>query len=284
MDLDLIADASGKSRFGFDAGMFDEAGFEFAFYNRVGFRHRFVYITADYAAVNQHVLRAMGMDQGSTGRESFIDGAQCGQLAPGYGKRCGVEILNRIPFAPVWGDCFAAICAFTFGVSEDWLVGEAGDQAIAILARNILGSKHRLDTGISGSVGMQIAEAKIRTIIWATDDAQGEGARGDFIRAVDFRAFNFAPAVQADQALTHGSARCGAYGLFGLRVHVENRIDNLAVSGAAAEHAAERIHYIGFGGRIVFLEERRSRDQHAGRTRAALCSSVTKKCLLQAVK
>src|SRR5258708_12405920 len=140
MDLDLIADASGKSRFGFDAGMFDEAGFEFAFYNRVGFRHRFVYITADYAAVNQHVLRAMGMDQWSTWRESFIDGAQCGQLAPGYGKRCGVEILNRIPFAHDCGDCFAAISGFNFRVGEDWLVGEAGDPAIPTFPRTILGT------------------------------------------------------------------------------------------------------------------------------------------------
>ena len=94
LDLDLIADAPGKSRFRLDASMLDEAGFKFAFHDRVRFGQRFLYIASHHAPASQHVLRAMSMDKRSTGRESFIDGSERRQFLPAYREGCRIKTLR----------------------------------------------------------------------------------------------------------------------------------------------------------------------------------------------
>ena len=280
----MIADAAGKSCFRLDASVFDEAGLEFAFDNCVRFRHRFVYIAAGYAAANQHVLCAMMMDERGIRRERFIDASQCGQLFPGDAETCRVKTLNRTRITHDCGDRFTAIPGPDFRVSEDRLVGEAWNHSVAIFAGNIFVRKHGLHAGISGDVGLRISEAKIRPVVGTADYAQGESACRNFICSVDFRAFNFGPSIEADQALANRSAGCRRRRFCAGLPEIENGVDNFAVASAAAEDAAQRIHHIGFGWAIVFLEQRRGRDQHARRARTALRRTVTEKRFLQTRK
>ena len=68
LNLDLVADTSCETRLRFDVGVLDEAGFEFAFHDGVGLGQRFFYIAPHHASADQHVLRAMGMDERSARR------------------------------------------------------------------------------------------------------------------------------------------------------------------------------------------------------------------------
>ena len=57
--------------------------------------------------------------------------------------------------------------------------------------------------------------------------------------------------------------------------------DDLAIAGAAAEHAAERVHDLGLGRLGLALQQRRRRDQHAGRADAALRGAMAQEGVLQ---
>ncbi len=59
--------------------------------------------------------------------------------------------------------------------------------------------------------------------------------------------------------------------------------DDLAVAGAAAEHAADRVHDLAFAGCGIVFQKSCCRDQHAGCARAALRGPVAQERFLQVV-
>src|SRR4029077_17187780 len=201
-----------------------------------------------------------------------------------HGKSCRVEILKRIGVADNFRDCFATIPGSGFLMSKYRLVGKAWNHAVAVFARNIFGGENRLNSWMSRDERREISEAKQSEVEGAADDTQSERVHGNFVRTIDFRALNFEFSVQADQTLTNGSAGCRTGGFFRLHMHVENGVDNFPISGTAAEHAADRIHYFGLGRSVIYFEERSGRDQHARSARPALGGAMTKERVLQTVK
>ena len=171
---------------------------------------------------------------------------------PAYGEVCGIEVFDRFRLADNCGYRFPAIAGLVVRVRKHGLVGEAGNHAVAIVAGNVFGGKNRFHSGMRRDEGWQIAEAKPGPIKRAADDAQREGIYWDFIGAVNLRAFDLVLSIQANQALTDGCARCGVCWFSTLQMpvaarRIEDRVDNLPVSGAAAEHSTQGILYFGLG-------------------------------------
>ena len=63
---------------------------------------------------------------------------------------------------------------------------------------------------------------------------------------------------------------------------IEHRSDDFAITSAAAEHATDCIHHVGFGWLRTAIEKRRSRHLHPGRADATLGRAVAKESALEA--
>ena len=110
-------------------------------------------------------------------------------------------------------------------------------------------------------------------------DADPERIGRHGIGAEQIGARDLGHAVDPRQARTDRSAggRSGGGGA----AHVHHRIDDLAVAGAAAEHAAQRILDLGAARRVTVGQHVLRRHQHAGRADAALRRAMIEKRLLQ---
>ncbi len=129
---------------------------------------------------------------------------------------------------------------------------------------------------------IQIAKLKARPVMGTANHAHSQRPRGRLIRPKNLRAVDFLFAIQPHQARAHGGS--------GRRRRIQrsagpclyNRADDLPISRAAAEHAANRIHHFALAGREILFEQRSRGHQHPGRTSAALRGTVGEKGLLQA--
>ena len=152
--------------------MLDETGFELAFYDHIRRCQPFLHIPAHHAAAGENIAGAMGMNQRSIRRQSFIDSPQRRQLFPGYGEGCRVETFNRLRLANDCCDCFSAIARTVFFTGKHGLVGEARNHTVAIFPRNVFGGENRLHARMRFHECLQISEAKLRPIIGAPDGKQ----------------------------------------------------------------------------------------------------------------
>jgi len=148
--------------------MLDEAGFKFAFNDCVRLGQSLLYIPSQHASASQHVLRAMSMDEPSTGRESFINGSERRQFFPAYWDSCRIKLFDCLCFADNRGDGFTPIPSFL--VRKNRLIRKAWNHAVTIFTRHVFGGKNRLHAGMSRNERLQITEAKPRPMIRASDD------------------------------------------------------------------------------------------------------------------
>ena len=90
-------------------------------------------------------------------------------------------------------------------------------------------------------------------------------------------------AVEPDRRRADGVAagRHAAIERGGMARGVQHGLDDLAVAGAAAEHAAQRIAHVLFAGRGISFEQRRGRNQEARRADAALRGAMREEGGLQ---
>jgi hypothetical protein len=148
--------------------MLDEAGFKFAFNHCIRVSQSLLYIPSRHASASQHILRAMSMDEPSTGRESFINGSEQRQFLPAYREGCRIKLFDCLCFADNRGDGFTPMASFL--VRKNRLIRKAWNHAVTIFTRHVLGGKNRLHAGMSRNEGLQITEAKLRPMIRASDD------------------------------------------------------------------------------------------------------------------
>jgi hypothetical protein len=86
----------------------------------------------------------------------------------------------------------------------------------------------------------------------AADDAHSQRALRDFVGAKDFGAIHFLLAIEPHQPGADRGTRFRRT-LRDRLTRFHDRANDLAISGAAAQHTADRIHHFGFiGRRIVF--------------------------------
>jgi len=91
------------------------------------------------------------------------------------------------------------------------------------------------------------------------------------------------PAIKPGDARADGFAReRGNIHKFAATGGIENRRDDFAVAGAAAEHTAERILHVLFGWFTTPIQQRDGGYQHSGRADAALGRAMGGKAALEA--
>ena len=137
--------------------------------------------------------------------------------------------------------------------------------------------------GVAATYAARSPSVKLRPVMRRAHDADRERTVGGLVGAEDVGAAQLALAVDPAHALSHGLAdRRGR--LRGRLVHPgdHHRRDDLAVAGAAAEHAAERVHHLRLGGARRHSQQRRRRDEHPRRADAALRRAVRMERALQA--
>src|SRR5712691_10821739 len=106
-------------------------------------------------------------------------------------------------------------------------------------------------------------------MVGVTDGSNGERTGWSLISAKNLAAFNFLFAIQADQPLadrvTGLRRNLGRSG----RLSVKDSVDDFAISRAAAQHPANRVHYFGFVGCVILIKQTGGADQHPGSARSA---------------
>src|SRR5258705_6672882 len=135
----------------------------------------------------------------SAGGESFVDFLESRQFLPDNRKLGGIKHFDGFRFPYDGGHSFAAMTHLPAG--EYGLVGEARNYSIAVFSGNVFGSENRGDSGMVANECFQVAEIETRPMIGTADHANGQSANGNFIGAKDLTAFDFAPSVEADEAL-----------------------------------------------------------------------------------
>ena len=269
LHLDAIADAPGKAGFRLDIGVFDEAGFEQTFRENFRARHSRLEIAPRDAAAGQNIGAAIGVKERRALGQSRVHRRQRGQHCPSHRKPREVEPLHRLRLADDERDRLAAETGDLF--CKGGLVGERADHAIAIFTRDIARLENGDKAGIGFDIGVRVANGEARVRMRRADRLGDERVGRPFVGAENLRPRKLFRAVQpcqafadraADRRLDHNSS------VEAMRRHYG--LDDLAIAGAAAEHAAERLHRLRFGRRGGFAQQRGRGQQHRRRADSAL--------------
>src|ERR1700737_2923656 len=105
-----------------------------------------------------------------------------------------------------------------------------------------------MNSGMRCDKSVEVAKAKAGAMVRTSDGADHERTSRDFVRAENLGSTHLALAIQADQPLTYRVSRRRLE--LGARSSTSflHRGDDLAITGTAAEHAADGVHYFIFAG------------------------------------
>ncbi len=195
------------------------------------------------------------------------------------GKVSRSQRVQRGGFADDDGDGLAALAGA--GLGQRRLVGEGGDDAEAVVAGDVGGGEDvDLAGGFSGPGG-SVADGEGGGMVRRADRAHFKRVGSGVVGAVDFGAHDLGQPVEAFDTGADGvaglGARRGPIGDGG----VANRVDDLGIAGAAAEHAAERVFGLGPGWLRIVPQQGGGGHQHARRADAALRRPVAQEGGLQ---
>ena len=265
LDFDALAHAAREAGLRFDIGVLDEAGLEFALDHDIGGRETRLDIAARDAPARQDIAGPAGMNALRVGRQRGFHARQRRQGPPRDGKTGEIERARRIVLADDQSDRFAA--KPRDALRERRLVGEGADDAETIDAGDVLGGEYGDDAGMGAPIAVEVAEFEMGVCMRRTDRARGQSVRRPFVRAEDLRAREFSRAVETRKTAAH----CGRLGRFGRerRLGVDGvayGVENRAVAGATAEHAAERVLDLGVirsRGAPKAITTNKSTDEHS---------------------
>ena len=281
VDLDAVADAAGEAGLGLDRRVFHEAGLERALGRRGRGRERRLDVAPHDAPAREDVAGPPRMQQRRVRRERRRHRGRGRQVPPGDRDVGEVERADDGRIADDRRHRLAAEARLRLG--EDGLVGEGRDDAVAVQARHVAGGEDRGDAGMRRRIGGEVAEREGRPVVGTAHRPQQERIGGADIGAEPFRALDLAAPVEPDDAIAD-TARLGigteGPGLGG----VEHGRDDLAVAGAAAEHAAQGVlDRVPVRTRLAPEQGGRG-HQHAGRAEAALRRAVAQEGGLQGAR
>ena len=152
--------------------------------------------------------------------------------------------------------------------------------AVQVPPRNIRCGQHPDQSGMGRQQWAKVADAEAGVGVRAAHRPHRQPCLGrQRIRAEFFRPGHLARAIDLLDPRTHAMAhvRSGARP----RCEIQHRLDDLAVAGAAAQHAAERILHLRLARGGDAGEQVGRRHQHRRSADAALRRAVPEKCLLQ---
>ena len=164
------------------------------------------------------------------------------------------------------------------------LVSQVGVDADAVVG-HVDGGEYPLHAGPRSGRRLQIAALDLGRVMGRADDAEPERVPRDGIGAVALGTGELGLAVELGEAGADGGPRRGrCQGQRGVACSVEHRGHDLAVAGAATEHAAEPVHHLCLAGARRGAQQFGCGNQHARRARAALGRAVAQEGPLQAVE
>ncbi len=276
----VLDERLGVPGLGFDVGVFDVARGELALGNEGRRRDRAIDVALRHAAADEHVVGLRSVDRRGRGERRVELARGCerlpldGDLALGDardGVRLADEAQHRLA------------AEAHLAVREHRLVFHVRENAEAV-DRHVACRNHGREAGMLREQRCNVADAKPRARARRPDGSQPERILRSRVGAVALRAGQLGDAVGLHGARADRPARLrrGDRDLaLGRREH---RLDDLAVAGAAAQHAAERV--LDVAGRRVAIarEEIARRHEHARRADAALRRAVREECLLQPIE
>ena len=168
---------------------------------------------------------------------------------------------------------------------EHRLVLRVGEDAEGVLARHVVRRQDGHEPWHARLDRRQIAQRELRARMRGADDAHPKRIGGSFVGAEQVGAGHLGPAVDPMQPRPDGATRgCLGRTLRGQPAgHVHDRIDDLVVAGAAAQHAADAVGDLGARRRRRAVEQVGCGHQHAGSADAALRGAVLQERAAQAL-
>jgi hypothetical protein len=145
---------------------------------------------------------------------------------------------------------------------ENRLVLDVRVDAIAVAARHV-GGGQQPQAGMRPLEGSHVAQGEARMGVRGADGAQEQRTGGHPVCAEVGAAVELACPVHPREPRAH-RARLGQ------RAGAANRLDDAAIAGAAAQHAAQRRLHLRLARRGVPAQQLDRGDDHAGRADAAL--------------
>ena len=128
----------------------------------------------------------------------------------------------------------------------------------------------------------EVAEDKARVVMRRADRAGKQSIARPFVGAENLRAGDFLRPIKPRQTKTDdGAAGQTLLRFAGRPMRVHHRVENFAVSGAAAQHAAERVLRFRFIWRRIGAQQSDSRQQHGRRANSALRGAVAMESALK---
>jgi hypothetical protein len=140
---------------------------------------------------------------------------------------------------------------------------------------------------------LEVADRETGVGVRRPDRAQDEASVGPLVGAVALRSQGLDLAIDLDHSGAHRMAgrqrgrgwtpspTLPRFAGEGFQSNCEDCFDDLAIAGAAAEHAAEGIQHLRLGRRGIARQQIVGRHQHARRADAALSGAVRQKCALE---
>ncbi len=278
-DFDPVADADGAARLRLDRGVFDKAGVERALGDHVGVRQGAFHIAAHDPPARKHIAGAVGVQERGIGGERSLDRLERRPLVPAYGKRGEVERGHRLGLPDHERDRLALEARFLR--RENRLVGAGRNHAERVPARHVGCGEDTHDAGMLRRPCRDIAKPESGAVEGRTDRPRNERVRGMAVRAEQVGAVDLAHAVEAGNAGADCPAGNGRDNRARRVGGIQDGVDDLAIPGAAAEHAADRVQHVAFDGIRMRVEQRRGGDQHSRRADAALGGAMREERFLQ---
>ena len=274
MDLDAIAHPLGPTRLGLDIGVFDESRLEHALGHGRTVGECLGRLAAPHPAIQQKVCRLVGLHQKRVGRGRTVNAEHRRLGCPGDrhlfiadGKDLGALAHQR-------HHRLAAVAHLAVG--EHRLVLDVGVDAEAV-ERHVGGGQHG---GQPLPKRRQVAQGEAGARMRRAHDADPQRVGRNGIGAEEVAARHLGHAVDLLEARANGCTGGRCRDRHGRRRR-HHGLDDLAVAGAAAEHAAQRILDLGAAGLGVAAQQFLGRHQHARRADAALGGAMGKERFLQ---
>ena len=278
-------DDLGVAGLGLDVGVLDVARRERAFDDARGAGERGVDVAAHDPAAAQHVVgiarvqRRAAIGGGERGGDRFVRGErQVADRHLGVGDR-----LHRRRVADQRQHGLAAKAGDAVG--EHRLVAQVGEDRKGVVRH--VGGADDVDQSRPARLQLaQVADLEPGVRVRRADHAQrqhgGRAGLGPGVGAEALGAVDLGWRIEAGGAAADSAAACR-------RRHVDDgsgsnrqhRLDDLAVAGAAAQHARERLLDLGLARPRVRAQQRLGAHQHSGRADAALRRAVGDEGALQ---
>ena len=267
MDLHAPGLDPGEAGLGFDIGVLDKGGREGTLDDRIGIGQSGIRVATGNQPAAHDVAIAPFMQPSRVGLPCGTHGQRRWTFVPLY-RECGrIEGGHGLGRADHGGGRLATEPGFFLG--EDRLVGKGWDDPEPVHARNVAMGQDRGNTFGPCGPSFEITETEASAVIGRADHFDHEGIWRSDIVAEAFRTHDLVAPVQPFDCRACRALVAGRNSHVDLRGHTHG-LDDLAVAGATAQYAAERIAGLHLGRVRHLPQQSQGRDHHPRRADPAL--------------